>query len=179
MTINHTATTYIQHTHTSLGQPTMSQQNTEFIIEHMIFHQLLKKHKRQDLEWLYLAIQTAMSQKKPKVDVGEYLFNVLPAGYNYPSKYSPPYTCRCLAFFSYLYNITIPDGSDNYCTIHFSRKYDQNEVSAHLKLHGKSTFWDEYHSFKNTLDASREKILLTSRWSDSPFDVTTTNQIQT
>ena len=143
--------------------------NNEFIIEHMIFHQLLRKYRRRDLELLYLAIQTALAQGREEIDVGEYLFSVLPDGYTYTGPYCPAYSGRCLPFFAYLYDIDIPDGSDGYCEIYFTRRYDQRRVAARLKLDGGPSFWEEFKSTQRKLDAAKEKILVESRWTDNPF----------
>jgi len=146
--------------------------NKEFIIEHMIFHQLLRRYRRLDLEWLYLAVQTALEQQREDIDVGEHLFSVLPDGYSYAGPYCPPYSGRCLPFFAYLYDITIPDDSDGYCTIYFVRRYDQRRVAARLKLQGGPSFRQEFEATKRKLDAAREKILVESRWTDNPFGLT-------
>ncbi len=142
--------------------------NKEFIIEHLIFHKLLRKYRRQDLQHLYLAVQSALYFDRQAIDVGDYLCCVLPEGYSYAGAYSQPYSGRCLPFFSYLFHIDVPEGADNYTRVYFTRRYDQAKLEVQLKIDSLAIS-KYYAETKMKLDKAREAMLVEYRWTDNPF----------
>ncbi len=108
--------------------------NEAAILEVAIFHQMVRDARKPHLEYLFLALQGGLAFGAKLVDVGDYLSRVLPSGYGFSGGYCPPYDATDLAFFSLLFNFTIQDGSDNYCHVHFERRYDRAQIMAYLKL---------------------------------------------
>lgn len=140
----------------------------EWVIEHDIFHKLVRRFKLPHLEHVYLAIQAGLTFGQKTIDVGAIIGRMLPEGRMTADIYCPPIGANGLAFFYFLFTVErISEGRSDYHTYKFTRRYDNASIEVKLKTdsnpHG-ADFINEYTIWLKKLDKARDAIIEKNNW---------------
>ena len=141
----------------------------EWKIEHDIFHMLVRRYKRPDLNRVYLAIQSALAYQQTKLDVGWLMGQMVAEGRGtILDRYCDPIGPEGLAFFHFLFQTElVEEGLTDYHTYRFTRRYDGATVLAYMKTASDPSgvrFKRDYHRQLSKLDRSRDHIVATHDW---------------
>lgn len=139
-----------------------------YVIECDIFHKLTKKHKREDIDGIYCAIQAAMAYNCEKVDVGALVGKIMPRERKTTDCYCSNIGAVGLAFFHFLFDVKLNEaGSTDYHEYIFTRKFFPKTVVAYMKTASNPSgdkFRAAYNKQVSLLEKERQKILDTTVW---------------
>jgi hypothetical protein len=141
----------------------------EWMIEFWMFFDLCKRHRRPDVEQVYLAVQSGLAYKVKRVNVGPLLSEIRPVGYRgLDDGFDPGIGMSGLAFFNWIYKIELEDeGHTDYHTYTFTRKHDNKKILLTLKTTNdpRSEFADrDYRQQLKKLEKSRNTLMVTKRY---------------
>ncbi len=99
-----------------------------------LFHLLTKKYGRQDIEEIFLAIQSGMAFNAKRVDVGRVCGQMMAFKGRIMDTYCAPIGASGLAFFSFLFKVDLErEGGSDYHDYRFIRRHDGVMLIAKLK----------------------------------------------
>ena len=140
-----------------------SESDKDYVIECDIFHILTKKHKREDLDGIYCAIQAAMAYDCRYVDVGSLVGKIMPRGRKTSGCYCSNIGPVGLAFFHFLFEIQLEKaGSTDYHNYIFTRRFFPKTIEAYMKTSRdpkSDAFQKAYNDQVTKLETERQKIL--------------------
>ncbi len=140
----------------------------EIAIEYDIFHMLAKKHRRTDVEHVFIAIQAAIAFSQKAVDVGAVAGLIMPEGRNTMDVYCPNIGPEGIAHFYFLFDIKLVQaGSSDYHDYRFTRRHDGAVIDAHLKTACEPCgpkFQRAYSAYVQKLDAERDQLVMKYEW---------------